>query len=297
MDQRTLSGAPTPSLLGNLLGTVLNYPVSDLPTREDFDAWLREQMRGDPETSIAPLPEAETREERQNRQATETGQGILDWLTNAFAVTSILRGSAAGRQQDLMGKQRGVETFGKDVMDTSRRAQPRKWREMLEEDLDPVERPMRSGGGTGIPPGETPLWRTGEMKPADVVEKGRWTSRMGDVDAYRIGTPVALPGGQQVQYVVVPNGTGASVVLDTGAGQRQSVVFSAPSMGEALAKARQLANRLDLAAKDMEKMSGDRQVRLPWEHPRRPPRDLIAEEGWSPVTPGWWRENVGRPGD
>lgn len=261
--------------IASLLGQLLRAPVRDIPTEEDY---RREQGE------LGVPTEAQS--------SRQTGQDVLDWLAQAFGVAGILRGSAAGREQELMGKQRGVETFGKEMMDTSRRAQPQRWRAV--EDMRPYKdtgledvpiqewsrkqierlpegeqiqagrRSYQQRYGEGPAPGADPVFRAGARLPADVVRKG---DIPGWNEVYRIGELVPLPGGRQAQYIVVPGSRSNSVGLYDGT--QVQVVHWTESLGEALAKARQLQNRLALAAKDYAGTADlsrtQREVRFPWE--------------------------------
>lgn len=314
MDQRqTTEGALYESLFppkdfAYWLGKALNYPVSDIPTREDLE---REQ-------GLIGVPTDDQRER-------ESGQEILDWLTRTATLAGILKAPTrrpgdtfphewpTPMEVDLMGKQRGAETFGKEMMETSRRAQPRRWREMEHENWNRERNLPGMEGRTydpvrhGMPP-ESPMGRreigaiTGQERPADIVRPG--------MQEYRIGTPTALPGGATASYRIWSDVAGQfRVTLDyLGKGEDMARRFDAGTfntIGEATAKARQLANRLDLAAKDLAAkglhdvhddwralgvVPESRDVRLPWEPGRRAPHLKNQEPGRTyPTFPGRWR--------
>lgn len=287
--ERLFPGRPLPYWLGE----ALRAPVRDIPTVED---WQREQgMIGVPT------------EEQSSR---EVGQGALDYLAMAHGLANLFKAGGAGAQE-LMGKQRGVETFGKEMMDTSRRAQPQKWRETERENWQHTRTPddpgssIATSGREGYERGALPPQRdlvlpTDAPRPRDVVQGGGVTyKRRGDPtltfeNGYTIGEPVVLPSGT-AQYVVTEGPGGYRIGLKYG--DRLMPVTEVHSIGEALAKARQLQNRLALAAKDPElpgvasgsEIWDPRTTRLPWE--RGPSR--WQEEYQPPPRSGRWTGGYG----
>jgi hypothetical protein len=293
--ERLFPGRPLPYWLGE----ALRAPVRDIPTVED---WQREQGH-------IGVPS----EEQSSR---EVGQNALDYLTMAHGLANLLKSGGAGAQE-LMGKQRGVETFGKEMMDTSRRARSGKWLEM-ETEKPLYERPGRFGGpyraedlgvenlksmpddvpiqrgrttySEGLPvPSPTPQGLKRGEGPADAVRQQRVPYRQGELEreaeGFRIGTPVELPGGRQAQYAVIPSGGGNQHHIVLHDGERMYFVDEAVSLGAALAQARQLQNRLTLAAKDAGPALENRELRslrLPWEK---------GSSGWQ----GWTRYGIDPP--
>lgn len=318
--------------LASLLGQLLRGPVRDIPTVETLE---REQGQ------VGVPTEAQS--------SRQLGQDVLDWLAQAANIAGIMRaptrrpgnrypsdwtandqGDVAAEpwMRELMGKQRGIETFGKEMMDTIRRAQPQRWRQMEQENFpmaDDPAMPIMQGRESfrdlvryrsPMPPEEasaaanpyTLRYREGPT-PADAVRMERYAG--GDA-SYRIGQGISLPGRDGIAYFRVdPHGGNyrLELVQTGGAGTRTNLFGVYPSIGEATAVGRKLALRMELAAKDLQaqgwygpeggrgyRQVGARRIRLPWESGIGSARDPDVP-GVRTSVPGMWRDIPLLPGE